>query len=383
MRDAAAETAKNIRAKGPKDPKLNAGVAGTGERDAPETNKLLGINTNIADLGIQKINRDERRRVDRETNDLSKLDLENRRDQLQAQGQLAETLEARRANALQILDLEYKIKDADLRTTLNTTDKDSIEHRTAQKQLDALPGQKADDERGINRQNEGAGASYLRSLTLDKPQFIQSEEVKVLDEFNRGLDDSIAKTLHLHGIFGSIIQDLIDMAIRQALIKPLAGALFGGQSGGSGGGFLGSILGAVGLGGGSSIANPVVDLAGIGIPGLATGGTIGGFGGVDKNVLSINGAPVAKVGRGEMLTVTPNTIATNQRAHTPSIREGDRNFNISVNAENSVTPAGFAQGLAQQILAEAGRMDQQAVRAGIRVSSANAVSRQVLGTEKS
>jgi hypothetical protein len=43
------------------------------------------------------------------------------------------------------------------------------------------------------------------------------------------------------------------------------------------------------------------------VPGLANGGTgiIGGFGGKDTNMLSLNGSPLARVSRGERLTVSP------------------------------------------------------------------------------
>jgi hypothetical protein len=378
VRFQAEQLAKEIASKGP---------GGTKEYTGDEVGQLQGINARVADLRVAAIDQAERKRKAEDARNLDQAGAEALRAQLQSQSQLAETLAERRKIALQLLDLDYQQREKELRAVLSADSGASPGDRAvAQKRLDALPGQKAGEEQEANRQFEGAGASYVRSLKLDRPQFIQSEEVKLLEDFNSGLDDSIAKTLHLHGIFGNIIQDLIDMAIKQALIKPIAGALFGGGGGIGGGGGLGGILGGLGgiFGGGSGgeIFNPVINNLGLGIPGLATGGTIGGFGGVDKNLLSINGRPVAKVGRGEMLTVTPNVAASNARAAAPSVREGDRNYSISVNAENSVTPAGFAQGLAAQILAEAGRMDQQAAHASVRGSSANVVSRQVLGTDK-
>jgi len=33
---------------------------------------------------------------------------------------------------------------------------------------------------------------------------------------------------------------------------------------------------------------------------------LGGAGGVDSNTLSLNGAPIAKTGRGEVLSISPN-----------------------------------------------------------------------------
>ena len=74
-------------------------------------------------------------------------------------------------------------------------------------------------------------------------------------------------------VANQIISDLIRIAIQQAIIKPIAGALFGGAP----------------------------------IGGFAAGGSfmVGGRPGIDQNLLSLNGSPVARVGRGERVTVTP------------------------------------------------------------------------------
>lgn len=252
VRDAEDELAKNIRSKGPKDAKANGGVAGTGERDQAETKTLLGINSRVADLKIGGIDLGERRRMQDESRDLAAAEITVRRDALQSRQQENFTLAERQRIALQLLDLDYQLKKATLEAVLAADSKATKGERdVARVQLNALPGQKAEDERNTKRQTQGAGASYLEGLKLDKPRFIQSEEVKLLQDFNVGLDDSVKKALHLHGIFGDIVADLIDMAIKQAIIKPLAGALFGGggdASGGGGGvgGLFGTLLGSVG-----------------------------------------------------------------------------------------------------------------------------------------
>jgi hypothetical protein len=61
--------------------------------------------------------------------------------------------------------------------------------------------------------------------------------------------------------------------------------------------------------GGSKI--PTIDLPAFGTPGNTPGfasggsGTFGGFGGVDKNVLSMNGSPIMRVSKGEQFSVSP------------------------------------------------------------------------------
>ena len=319
VRDAAAELADNIRAKGPKDPRLNNGIAGTGERSADDTATLLAINERIADLRVGAIDQAERRRNAEDNRSLDRAVLENRREVLQSQEQEADTLEERRRLAKQILDIDYQLKEAELRAVGAADSKATDAEKTiALRSLDALGARKSADEKGIDRQYGGAGASYLDGLKVDKKQFFEGEQVKLLQDFNSGLDDSIAKALHLHGIFGTIIGDLIDMAIKQAIIKPIANALFGesGSSGGGGGvgGIFGTILGAIGIGGPSTAAK---NAAGFSLPGFALGGSaiIGGNPGVDQNVLSMNGQPSLRVGRGEMLTVSPNVAASNGRVN--------------------------------------------------------------------
>lgn len=80
--------------------------------------------------------------------------------------------------------------------------------------------------------------------------------------------------------------------------------LIAGNAGG--GGLFGSILGAFGVGGStgnsSAIAVPSSTFDG---PGFATGGSfrIKGYPGIDKNLLSLNGNPVARVSSGEIMDV--------------------------------------------------------------------------------
>ena len=371
VRDAADETAKNIRAKGPKDAKLNGGVAGTGERNAEETGNLLGYNTRLADLNLAKIDQAERRRNAEDLRSLDLAEIDARRDALQSQQQQNLTLAQRRRLALDLLDLDYQQKAIELQAIKDDTTKSDAERVIAGDKLRALPDRKAADEKGLDRQYQGAGASYLEGLKLDKPQFLQSEEVKVLDDFNRGLDDSVKKALHLHGIFGDIIGDLIDMAIRQAVIKPIANALFGGSgdsgsSGGGGiGGFLGTILGAFTGGGGQSTA--ATNAAAFSLPGFASGGSfmVGGTPGTDKNMLSIGGQPRAMVGAHEMVTVTnPNVAASNRSVQAAAPQYTvlaprhydltnsliDRNTLAQMNAENRAYADAVGKAAAQYAL---------------------------------
>lgn len=138
----------------------------------------------------------------------------------------------------------------------------------------------------------------------------------------------------------------------------------------TGGGGFGSLLGNFGKAA-SALAG------GGGIPGFATGGSmlIGGRSGVDQNLLSLNGQPIARVSRGETLNVNPGSVS-------PRGSGGQRVFNISVDARNSVTPAGFAQDLSQRILTQAAQMDVDAGRATLRQTPGYVATSQRFGQPK-
>lgn len=252
VRFAEQQYAKEIAAQGP------AKDGGTGKYTADEVTRLQKLNTDTADLRVQGIDQADRIRQADDARSIGVASLESEKARLQAEQGLADTLAKRRAIADQLLDIEYQEKEKALEAVLAFDSKATpAERQIALTQLQQLPGQKALDKQNLDRQNEGAGASYLRGLGGDRQQIIENAEVKTLQDFNSQLDQSVAKALHLHGIFGEIVGDLVDMAIKQALIKPIAGALFGGnaQSGGGGlGGIFGSIVGgigsALGIGGG-------------------------------------------------------------------------------------------------------------------------------------
>ena len=89
-----------------------------------------------------------------------------------------------------------------------------------------------------------------------------------------------------------------------------------GQGGSGGGNIFGPLFqsvfggginsGGIVPGGGGSGFGGIFTSGGI-IPGFNNGGsfTVGGRGGVDRNLLSLNGAPVARVSRGEQVNVSP------------------------------------------------------------------------------
>ena len=112
----------------------------------------------------------------------------------------------------------------------------------------------------------------------------------------------------------SIQADLTRLAVRTAITGPLSNLINPGEGGGGG---LASLFGG-GEGGGLGS-----------LFGMNNGGTVevGGNGGIDNNVLSVNDTPVARVSKGETVNVTPR----GQGNERPMVI----NFNISTPDANS------------------------------------------------
>lgn len=99
------------------------------------------------------------------------------------------------------------------------------------------------------------------------------------------------------------------------LADRLADLAFG-QQGGGGGGLLSALGGLFGLGGGGGSSSSAASGAGghwqvgtgfgpMALPGFNSGGSfkVRGFAGIDRNMLSLNGRPVARVGHGEIVDI--------------------------------------------------------------------------------
>jgi lambda family phage tail tape measure protein len=141
----------------------------------------------------------------------------------------------------------------------------------------------------------------LLSMQQQYSDLASTAEGVVTNAF-QGMEDAIVEfattgKLSFSDLIDSMVADITRLAVQQAIMKPLTEALsgIGGSSSGGGGD----------SGGGSWISSA---LSGLGsLLGFADGGSmvIGGTPGVDRNVLSINDKPVARVSRGETLAVTP------------------------------------------------------------------------------
>jgi TP901 family phage tail tape measure protein len=89
-----------------------------------------------------------------------------------------------------------------------------------------------------------------------------------------------------------------------------------------------------------------------GLPGLNTGGSImvGGRGGIDNNLLSINGSPVARVGQGERIDVIPRSAANDRGANDRGITVHIGTINAGSDVSREEVYAAVREGTEQAVV---------------------------------
>jgi hypothetical protein len=346
-----------------------ASVAQTrGDQAVAQTraDQLVALNNQVAEERIRAVRlREERRLFDEREAvlerqlDLDRTDLETMAEMERLSGQLAETREAQRDSALRELDLSTEMERIQLRSVIEAAERltalEALGQATreevaaaqdaaeiARRRLGALNGQEAAQRQLINRQFESPRERYLRDINRVGNEMNDAMDQVAIDGFERlndELADAVTGFLNLGGVAGrvlnQIITDLLRIAIQQQLIRPLANALFGGGGKGSGGSFF-SFLGTMfGAGGGLTpkTAAPFGGATGTGLKGFASGGTmlLGGQSGSDRNTLSLNGEPIARVSAGERMTITPQG-----KAIVPAAGAGGANITVHVHASDAV-----------------------------------------------
>jgi hypothetical protein len=306
---------------------------------AVEAEELRLANAAVATLQLQAIGLERRRRLEGDAARAAERaleaqagDLQRRQEVVSTQSQMAKTAAQQRTLELELLDLQMREQRLRLRGLIAAADRVLAVESTASaeqriqaaaereaalrnlEQVDRLePARRA----AVLNDTRGPAEEYMDSLRRTSGQLGEEFEQIAVNGVKRledQLTSTIAEVFHLGGAFGEvanqIIGDLIRIAVQRQVIAPLADILFGpasgqGQGGGGGGGLLAGLarMGQVVLGGRTQGA-----LKGSGAAiGMATGGHIivGGNGGVDRNELSINGEPVARVSQGERINVVP------------------------------------------------------------------------------
>lgn len=249
-----------------------------------------------------------------EENRVSRDSLDRARDMLQIRASLATTAKERRAVQLDMLDNELQAVRLAAEEVLARHDSTEAERQIARAKLDQLDSLRSGETLRINRDTMGPIETYLDSIpdTVDEiNEAYENIAVGGLRSFNDGLAESASRILRVKGVAGDLFNQLIADVIRFQI-----------QQASGGGGLLGGLFrlagSALGLGGNplaGSIDTAYGNAAGLaaGIearnlsswPSFASGGsmTVLGRRGIDRNVLSLNGLPIANVSYGERLSI--------------------------------------------------------------------------------
>lgn len=220
-----------------------------------------GQTTGTPGLLGRQINRDEIERLNRERLDIEQAQIDNARDLLSADADLADTREERRAIEMQLLDLAYEQERAELEAVQASLTATQAQKDIAAARLAILGQLEARDRERVNRDNESPlerRRREVRETAANIDDAVEDIQLGAIDRLTDGLADASTEFIKLGGIAGdvlnSIIRDMVRLAAQQAIF---------GNSGG-GGGLIGSIGGMLGFAtGGYTGDGPVNEPAGI------------------------------------------------------------------------------------------------------------------------
>lgn len=279
------------------------------EKDLSDTKRaeLLAAHDRVAGVRTAIAVQERATQIAREAYEAQRLVSDDIQDELRFRGELADTIAERRDLELQLIEARKQAERAYLNSIVAQNPVGSAAARNAQAQLGTLDARYGRQSALALRQNEGPLARYSRSFSDPRTQ-VEEAVVQRLEEVNDGIADAISDFI---GTDDPLIKNLLNILIDQVLMKPIAAALEQARAagGGGGGGFFGKIAGAlVGAFGGKGKKS---FNAGAELGSFASGGslTIAGNAGVDQNMLSMNGQPLARVSRGERLDIVPNGMS--------------------------------------------------------------------------
>jgi hypothetical protein len=235
---------------------------------------------------------------------LDQTNFDTQKDKLQSELQLATTAKEQRDIQLKLLDLSYAQEKARLEAVLADQQASEAAKEDARRRIAALSHTYGNDRQGVINNTMGPLESYLNGIphTVEQTQeALENLEVQGLDGLATALSHVGEGWKAMRDIALHTIQDILAALIKMQVQKMIFSMLSSVAGGGIGAPNLGSAA-AVNVGSSAlSYGGPSLGTLAAGLPGFASGGSgvFGGIAGTDKNILSMNGLPIAKVSRGE------------------------------------------------------------------------------------
>ena len=274
-----------------------------GEITEAQARELTLKNGQVAELEKQKVLIDRETERQERYEQVEQLRGDIKRQLKEAEAGLAETASERRAIELEILALAYEERRRRLNRIIQES-KDADERHRAQLELNSLNAQASVDRQGVIAGTRGPMEDYMAGLPNTAAKWQEALEGVRVNGF-MALEDSITSvitgTQSLSDAFSQMTQQILADLVRIMVQKAITFAI--GSAFGGGGGF--DQAGALATGSSA--------LAGLSIPlsGFSTGGSfaVGDKHGRDRNLLALNGLPIARVSHGERVSVSDDNPA--------------------------------------------------------------------------
>lgn len=269
----------------------------------------------------------EQEQADRQAdyNRLEAVDFELKRAELDRERDLTTTSAERRDVELRILDLAYREERERLQRIIDES-KDWAEIEEARRRMLALSQSQSADRKIVLRNTAGPYEDWLASLPTTAEKMQEAFEQLQVQGFEGLIDSALALTEGLddagEALLNTLKQFFLGMA--RAQLQSALGSILP-KSGFN----LGSIFGAAsGTFGGGISESGAITVTGLPttLPGFASGGSmvLRGIPGIDKNLISMNGIPIARANYGERLHFDP----ANERTGSSQGRPLVQNFNF-------------------------------------------------------
>lgn len=199
-----------------------------------QATQLKQIEQEIFGADFDRTMRDRDEEIARERLDMSESLLRTDADKLSAEMSLARSTRDRRDLALKMLDNQFAQERLQLEAIKASATATAAEKAIAEARLKALPALQALAQEGARKQNQSPMEAYLDAIPQTKGEIddaLESVEVEGLKSLQDGLKGIIDGTKSVGEAFSSmadtIISQLINIALQQAIIKPLADMLMG------------------------------------------------------------------------------------------------------------------------------------------------------------
>lgn len=202
------------------------------DRTGPQREKLIAERRSLAEQQKQLAEQEYSRELAQQAADLEKGSLQIQLQDAQLRAELADNSKDRRDAELAILELQDRLKLAELDRILAVEATASAAWQNAKAERDALLASQAARKKAVEQGTMGPGEQYASEINKSAGALndaIAGIKVDGLRSLEDGLVNAIVQFKSLgdvaKNVVSQVLAELLRLQIQQAIIKPLAGAL--------------------------------------------------------------------------------------------------------------------------------------------------------------